>query len=787
MKKILILLMIILILPSLLLAQDHTGRRHTEDHTGFPGGGTLTFDKVCGLRENSIPFADATGCLAEENSDFYYDYSTNGFYVSGIITGGSQVRAEDGGDTAPTFSFTSDIDTGMYLHAVNTLGFSTVGSMKMIIAPTYIEAGLPFRGADGSYTVPSYTFINDTNTGFYSSSADVLGISTKGTEVALFGAGGEFYSRFGIILDDNTTDSPGIDLISGSNNDTWNIYNKDDATAGDSDLYVVAPNNKNSAQVIFQGSDTKTFCSIGAGGQGFFRTGIICGEASTEGTVSLNRTSYEVLLRPPVTLSADYHFYFPPNDGNNNEVLTTDGNGHTTFEKLDGDNLGFTDDSYLYLNTAGTVGIRYNSSGYLEINEDLVPSSTYDLGTDANRWGDLYLSGSSLHLGSSGDEVEIGYNTASDYVSINQAVAINYSGADGILTVDNPTSGTWNPTGAFYQTVTSDDGGDYNTIYVAMEGAVTTTGSLIGIDVSTNNQATFTTPNIYSVKGSATNNGTVSTNMYGGYFTASGTATQTVGIFGSATGGSSNWAGYFNQGDVFIANNLNMTSDDFIYFDSAGTKGFSYDSTDTRLEANVDIYSNSSLEIGTATNYFEVSNSGSVTLYGTAKVTKQIDRYAYNMVPVSGTFNSVVCNTAGSVTIDRLGYMRSFDKNVEHAMAFTMVIPTDYEDGSDFKIHLHWTSSETTGGVRWAIGVRHVATGEDYTQTETYYGVTGSAPSTTYYRESDEVTISGSGVVHDEDTQIVIFRDTGHGGDDINGDCYISNVTIEYTSNKLGE
>ncbi|PIR50571.1 hypothetical protein COU78_05785, partial [Candidatus Peregrinibacteria bacterium CG10_big_fil_rev_8_21_14_0_10_49_24] len=53
-------------------------------------------------------------------------------------------------------------------------------------------------------------------------------------------------------------------------------------------------------------------------------------------------------------------------------------------------------------------------------NGSLIPTNTntFDIGSDANRWENLYLSGTSIHMGASGDEGMIGYNATGDFFSI---------------------------------------------------------------------------------------------------------------------------------------------------------------------------------------------------------------------------------------------------------------------------------------------------------------------------------------------------------------------------------
>lgn len=62
--------------------------------------------------------------------------------------------------------------------------------------------------------------------------------------------------------------------------------------------------------------------------------------------------------------------------------------------------------------------------GGFEFTNSILPSTddTFDLGSNTNRWRDLYLGPSSLHIGNDGDEVVISYNTTSDQIEFSQPI-----------------------------------------------------------------------------------------------------------------------------------------------------------------------------------------------------------------------------------------------------------------------------------------------------------------------------------------------------------------------------
>ena len=124
--------------------------------------------------------------------------------VTSNLTVGGTVRSINGSASAPTYSFTNDAATGMYLPSASNLAFSTVETERMrILSNGYVGIGrsnpqflLDVNGElrctsfypsviynpNGSSSGPSYTFSNDIGTGMFRPSASNLAWSTNGTE-----------------------------------------------------------------------------------------------------------------------------------------------------------------------------------------------------------------------------------------------------------------------------------------------------------------------------------------------------------------------------------------------------------------------------------------------------------------------------------------------------------------------------------------------------------------------------------------------------------------------------
>lgn len=101
-----------------------------------------------------------------------------------------QVASIAGTAVAPSFMFFGDDNTGMFNDGADSLGFSTGGTNRFSINNSTVVPRVPIRGTNGSVSAPSYSFESDTDTGVYSQSANVMAISCGGSDVSTFHADG---------------------------------------------------------------------------------------------------------------------------------------------------------------------------------------------------------------------------------------------------------------------------------------------------------------------------------------------------------------------------------------------------------------------------------------------------------------------------------------------------------------------------------------------------------------------------------------------------------------------
>ena len=117
-----------------------------------------------------------------------------------------RVNIADGSATIPSYTFGNDQDLGFYLRAAGQIGYTSAGTERMSFQDNGIamrDTGARLFNSDGSVSAPSYTFLNDSNTGFYTSGSGVVRVSSNGTNTITFGT----TTYFNTLIRDSTTGS----------------------------------------------------------------------------------------------------------------------------------------------------------------------------------------------------------------------------------------------------------------------------------------------------------------------------------------------------------------------------------------------------------------------------------------------------------------------------------------------------------------------------------------------------------------------------------------------------
>ncbi len=129
---------------------------------------------------------------------------------TGLLTIYGAVRAHDGTVSVPAYSFTNSTGLGLYRIGADVLGISATGTLRMRIdsvvtvgnasSDTTTRLYVP----SGTQALPSYSFIDDTNTGIFSSAADNVDITCGGTLITNFNSAG-LLNQMPIIVDVGST------------------------------------------------------------------------------------------------------------------------------------------------------------------------------------------------------------------------------------------------------------------------------------------------------------------------------------------------------------------------------------------------------------------------------------------------------------------------------------------------------------------------------------------------------------------------------------------------------
>lgn len=87
-----------------------------------------------------------------------------------------QLRIQDGSSAAPAIAFDADVQTGIFRISSGAMGFASNGT-NVFSVRSYIESSVTHRFQNGTETAPSITFGSDTNTGIYRVGADEIGLT----------------------------------------------------------------------------------------------------------------------------------------------------------------------------------------------------------------------------------------------------------------------------------------------------------------------------------------------------------------------------------------------------------------------------------------------------------------------------------------------------------------------------------------------------------------------------------------------------------------------------------
>lgn len=210
------------------------------DQLGFATAGVLRFNVSTTEIVSRLKVLSIDGTVGAPSYSFESDTNTGMYrhgagqigFVAGGVTGlrvhstfvyaPVQMIGADGTVGAPQYAFNADLDTGMYRENPNEVRFAAGGVLSFLYDTVRFRPVLPVQGVDGVVGTPSYSFINDQDTGIYLSSTGVMQLAAGGVNALSItdpGATGMpvriAVGQFGAA--DGTVGAPAISFVSDPN------------------------------------------------------------------------------------------------------------------------------------------------------------------------------------------------------------------------------------------------------------------------------------------------------------------------------------------------------------------------------------------------------------------------------------------------------------------------------------------------------------------------------------------------------------------------------------------
>jgi hypothetical protein len=124
--------------------------------------------------------ASQIAALYAEGSLSVYSIDVTNLNVANQTSTG-QTIVGDGTAALPSFSFINEPNSGLYRIGTGNLGISILGALVFDFNATRLQNSGVYYSASGSAASPAYTFTSDTDTGISNTAANTLVLSTNGT------------------------------------------------------------------------------------------------------------------------------------------------------------------------------------------------------------------------------------------------------------------------------------------------------------------------------------------------------------------------------------------------------------------------------------------------------------------------------------------------------------------------------------------------------------------------------------------------------------------------------
>lgn len=131
-------------------------------------------------QDTGIYHPSSNNLAISTNGVMRWQIDQNGTLFAGTTQG---IQFPVGSAAVPAMNFASDTDTGIFNNGANNIGFSTGGVEHLNISTTTMSSDLVLRIGNGSQTTPAYHFTAHTGSGLYTDASGFLNFSVNGTWV----------------------------------------------------------------------------------------------------------------------------------------------------------------------------------------------------------------------------------------------------------------------------------------------------------------------------------------------------------------------------------------------------------------------------------------------------------------------------------------------------------------------------------------------------------------------------------------------------------------------------
>ena len=166
-----------------------TGDRRVQAGNGSAANPTFSFgnDVASGMylpSTNLLGFATGGTERFRMGLSSFVPIANDSYSLGGTVNTFSRIFMGDGSLASPSYTFGTSSNTGIYQSSAGTLDFGANGSRKLTLG-TYVQVQSGASGLtniDGSAGAPSFTFSSDTDTGMFRVASNQLGFSAGGTQ-----------------------------------------------------------------------------------------------------------------------------------------------------------------------------------------------------------------------------------------------------------------------------------------------------------------------------------------------------------------------------------------------------------------------------------------------------------------------------------------------------------------------------------------------------------------------------------------------------------------------------